>query len=598
MSIVRLKRLTVAGLVNEQHGVLAHLQTLGCIHLLPLRPAPATPETAPAPHAVDALRALRYLGDVPQKRRQVRNDRDFDMQGTVALVLDNQVRLRELSDRRDALQQRHGELAPWGDFSFPSDDALAGQKLWFYVLPLNDKKALDGLDLPWQVAHRDNRHWWVVVVSPDEPPVDLLPVPRTHTGSLSLSEVEARLDSTELALEEVIAERIALTRWIYLIARHLAEAEDQAGLDYAASLTFEDEALFLVHGWIPVDRVADVQAYADAEGIALLVEEPTEQDAPPTLLDNPPALQAGQDLVGFYQVPAYDGWDPSRVLFFSFTVFFAMILSDAGYALLLGALLALGWRRLGGGDVGRRLRVLGAALVGGSVAWGVLVGSYFGFAPAPGSLLDAVAVLDINDFETMMRLSVGLGVLHLVVANLEMALNRPDKPAGRIAIGWIAVLCGGYLAWLAGTETTLGGMGLWVIGGGLLAVFLLGSDRRVTGAKSLLLRVLDGLRALTELTKVFGDALSYLRLFALGLASGSLALTFNGLARQVADEVEGLGLLFAILILLVGHLLNLALGIMSGVVHGLRLNFIEFYNWALAGEGYPFKPFKKTELKQ
>jgi V/A-type H+-transporting ATPase subunit I len=89
--------------------------------------------------------------------------------------------------------------------------------------------------------------------------------------------------------------------------------------------------------------------------------------------------------------------------------------------------------------------------------------------------------------------------------------------------------------------------------------------------------------------------LSYLRLFALGLASASLALTFNDLARQVADEVPGLGLLFAILILLVGHVLNLLLSVMSGVVHGLRLNFIEFYNWALLGEGYPFRPFKKKE---
>ena len=87
-------------------------------------------------------------------------------------------------------------------------------------------------------------------------------------------------------------------------------------------------------------------------------------------------------------------------------------------------------------------------------------------------------------------------------------------------------------------------------------------------------------------------------MFALGLASASLALTFNGLAAQVHAEVEGLGLLLAILILLVGHALNLALGVMSGVVHGLRLNFIEFYNWALSGEGYPFRAFRKKELNQ
>ena len=115
--------------------------------------------------------------------------------------------------------------------------------------------------------------------------------------------------------------------------------------------------------------------------------------------------------------------------------------------------------------------------------------------------------------------------------------------------------------------------------------------------RSALMRLLDGLWALTGVTRIFGDVLSYLRLFALGLASASLALTFNDLAHQ-ASQVQGLGLLFAILILFVGHLLNLMLALMSGVVHGLRLNYIEFYNWALSGEGYAFQPFNKKESRE
>ena len=129
-------------------------------------------------------------------------------------------------------------------------------------------------------------------------------------------------------------------------------------------------------------------------------------------------------------------------------------------------------------------------------------------------------------------------------------------------------------------------------------MFVFSSERPVRDARSALLWVLDGLQGLSNVTKIFGDVLSYLRLFALGLASASLALTFNDLARQVAAEVPGLGLLFAILILLVGHVLNLLLSVMSGVVHGLRLNFIEFYNWALLGEGYPFRPFRKKEASE
>jgi V/A-type H+-transporting ATPase subunit I len=154
--------------------------------------------------------------------------------------------------------------------------------------------------------------------------------------------------------------------------------------------------------------------------------------------------------------------------------------------------------------------------------------------------------------------------------------------------------------WLGGTggmanATVIGG---GLLGLGLLAVFLFSGSQSIDSLKGFLIRVLQGLQALTSFTKIFGDVLSYLRLFALGLASASLALTFNDLARQVAASSEGLGLLAAILILLVGHALNLALALISGVVHGLRLNYIEFYNWGLSGEGYPFRAFRKKELNE
>jgi V/A-type H+-transporting ATPase subunit I len=132
------------------------------------------------------------------------------------------------------------------------------------------------------------------------------------------------------------------------------------------------------------------------------------------LLDNPAPIAAGQDLVAFYQMPAYDAWAPSRVIFFSFAAFFALILSDAGYALLLGLALLLYWGRLGRGELGRRMRLLAATLVGTSLAWGLLIGSYFGFAPSPESLWGRLHLRDITDFSTMMRLSVGIGVLHLI----------------------------------------------------------------------------------------------------------------------------------------------------------------------------------------
>jgi len=110
-----------------------------------------------------------------------------------------------------------------------------------------------------------------------------------------------------------------------------------------------------------------------------------------------------------------------------------------------------------------------------------------------------------------------------------------------------------------------------------------------------LTRLVHGLEGLTRLSGALGDVLSYLRLFALGLGSASLALVFNNMAADVYAGYPGIGLVFALLILVLGHGVNLFLGIASGVIHGLRLNMIEFFNWGLKEEGTLFKPFKQSE---
>jgi V/A-type H+-transporting ATPase subunit I len=598
MSIVALDKLTLIGLAEQKNTVLERLQELGCMHLLALNATAKTPGGLPPEHAEKARKALRYLLDVPHKRHQVRFDQHFSMDAAVFAVLANQHRLRDVMDRRDALRQRIRTLEPWGDFTLPPLPDLGGQRLWFYIVPQRQLRQLDALGLPWQVVHADYRACWVVVISADEPPASAMPAPRVRAGAHSLGHLRCRLEETELELEDIHAERQALTRWIYQMTRQLAAAEDAASLKHAKAQTFDGDGLFAVQGWVPVDRGASVRRLAESFGLALLMEAPAPSEQPPTLLRNPAALAAGEDLVSFYQMPSYRSWDPSQVLFFSFALFFAMILSDAGYAALLGLALAAYWRRIGRTEKGLRLRLLSALLVGASLLWGVLVGSYFGFALPADTLLGRLAMFDMHDFDCMMRLSVGIGVLHLVLANAQRALLERGHPGAYTGLGWIAVLLGGYAVWLGGSASTAASLGQASIALGLLLVLSMSSARQPDTLRALLLRLLDGARALSAVTQIFGDVLSYLRLFALGLASASLALTFNDLARQVNQEVPGLGLLLAILILLTGHALNLALAIMSGVVHGLRLNFIEFYHWALAGEGYPFRAFRKKELQE
>jgi V/A-type H+-transporting ATPase subunit I len=140
-------------------------------------------------------------------------------------------------------------------------------------------------------------------------------------------------------------------------------------------------------------------------------------------------------------------------------------------------------------------------------------------------------------------------------------------------------------------------VGIWGLAIGGVLVLLFSSERQFSLTLTHLFgRLLDGLKGITGVSKAFGDVLSYLRLFALGLASIKLAEAFNDLAAT-SFASRGIGLLLGLLVLLIGHSINFAMGIMSGVVHGLRLNLIEFFNWSLPEEGERFLAFEKKTLK-
>ena len=601
MSIVGLKKVTVFGLASEKEMALKELQRAGVMHLIPPESVRTATDDSPSDRPEACLEALKYLRASGRRRHQVLDPEGFHVDTVVEAVLDNRQRVREAIDQRDMLAKRIHDREPWGNFEFPGIDELGGLRFWFYILPLSKKAALDSLDVSWEIVHQDNLSAYVLVVAKDEPPASLLPVPRIHTGGKSLAALRRELEETEIELDALYAKRDGLTRWIWLLEQNIASAEDAAALSFADSIARDEEHTFVLQGWVPVPELDAVIAAAERLKLALLIEEPNAEDKPPTLLDNPDAVAGGADLVSFYQTPSYSAWDPSTIVMFSFSLFFAMILGDAGYGLLLGGLLGIFWKRMGGSDLGLRMRSLLSVITGLSIVYGVLVGSYFGVSPEPDTLLGKLHVLNLDDFNTMIRLSVIIGAVHVALANVMAARVCRRQRDRVVPMSWNLVIAGSLSLWLFGSGDnapawiTAGCYTLMIAGG--IGVLAFGSDRKIETPRDALMRLVGGLLSLTNVTKLFGDVLSYLRLFALGLASASLAITFNQLATDAAAASPGAGLLLKILILTLGHTLNLALAIVSGVVHGLRLNFIEFFNWGMNEEGYPFRPFRKKEIE-
>lgn len=588
MTILRVQKVALIGLTQDKPSILDAVQSLGLMHVIPLQAAGAhTQDDALEVNPERLKRALQYLLASREKRRQVLRAPNFNLAEMLTRIDKNRSQRLEMTSRRDFLEKRIRDLEPWGDFNLPEVEALAHQKLWFYLVPNFKMREVERSGLIWTSVHQDNRYHYIVVLSATEPDANRMPVARTLTGQVPLSQLEQELEDLEIALESVEAEREALTRWIYQLQLYMASTADAADLARVAEMTWDVEDVFALQGWVAVKDIEALYDFAQQQGLVFLVEEADVDELPPTRLENAETLGGGQEVVSFFQTPNYHAWDPSRVVFFSFTAFFAIIMSDAGYALLMGGLLAYYWRRLDSSVTARRLRNLSLALVTASLVWGVAVGSYFG-AEAPIAALAALKFFDLKDFDGMMALSISIGAAHLILANVMMAWVRRRSLQAYASLGWALAVLSALLGWLFSWP--------WITQFGLLAGVVLVLVMTEQGQVWQLRQIWRGGLALTNLTKLFGDVLSYLRLFALGLASASLAITFNQLASDVATALPGIGVFLQVLILLTGHLLNFVLTVVSGVIHGLRLNLIEFYNWSLADEGYAFQPFAKQEV--
>ncbi|MGR8935794.1 MAG: V-type ATP synthase subunit I [Gammaproteobacteria bacterium] len=588
MSIVRLVSVTCVGFNEDRQRLLQGLQDLGCLQIVPL--TADNPMRTVAGATAESREALYFLRDYPHRRRQSKDIARFDALAIERQTLAVRQRLQALTDERDFLIKRIQDMRPWGDFVFSPLPEMANLRLWFYQVPHGDMAKVRALPLIYEVVKKDNRFSFVVAVSETEP--HAMPVNRTLIGARPRAELEARLEEVELAIEDTQADRAYLTRWYTLLRQNIAALEDQAALQAAEHSTYSRHDMFALRGWAPFDRLKQIKDYARQHGVHVDVKAAQPEDKPPTCLHNPSWLAAGEDLVNFYMTPGYRTWDPSPVVFISFALFFGMILADAGYALLLGALLLFFWRTMGQAKTAKRLRPLCAAIVFCSLSYGMLIGSYFGMTPAQDSPLAKLHLLDMSDSGLMMKVSVYIGCLHVILAAAMDAARHERRIEGLASVGWACIVTAGMIFL---TATTFApqllkqlAVAFAVSGAALVLLFTAPFEKP-------LLRLAKGLLGLTKLSGAFGDVLSYLRLFALGLASGSLAFEFNDMARGIYHAMPGIGLFFAILVLLLGHLVNLLLGLTSAVIHGLRLNVIEFFNWGLKEEGTPFNPFRRTE---
>jgi len=601
MSIAALKKVTLVGIANEKDMALSDLQNLGVIHLIDISNQSLSNSQKQADPFKDNHEALAFLESCTLQQRPLRRrPKQFQPDVAIAQVLRLKARTGQLRDEAESIQNQIELLKPWGDFNLPAPKDLHGLQMYFYVISYRGLRKIIDANLTYEVVNQDPRYLYVVVIADTTPDIPFIPVAIPQD---SLSQLHEKLEFTLDELEKCETRRVGETRIASLLREHLNQSLDRSELLTAAQKAYDDAGLFALQGWCPVDLVESLQVMAEARSLACEITDPSADETPPTYIENHDLIAPGEILTGFFSTPNYKGWDPSLVVYFSFIIFFGMIMSDAGYGfILLGIIFFLRSRLIASGQ-GNFFR-MGLALSISTCVYGVLAGSYFGLNPQQippkwlGGFLGRIELfdgVDLKNLSIMMAVSIFVGCLHILLANMISLYNHRNSQKAIANFGWIVIIVSGFSAWLTRfflAQPTLSDFLLDILAAGVVLVFLFTHPAPLT-RQGLVDRLKGGLHGVYHITKVFGDILSYLRLFALGLAGSYLAITFNQLAHDAAKLGE-FGFLLSFFIIVCGHGVNFALAVMGGVIHGLRLNFIEFYDWSVEGEGFKFLPFQKA----
>jgi V/A-type H+-transporting ATPase subunit I len=432
----------------------------------------------------------------------------------------------------------------------------------------------------------------------DLEPWEEVELPELGPNALLSRKEQIEMSLTTLADElEDAAARDSLLYWL------LEELQQELQWEEAKLRYQEEDKLAYLQGYVPVDVLEDLQNTAKENKWGLLLQDPNEEDAVPTKLKLGKVsslLTPVLNLLGI--TPCYREFD---VIFFFhsfFTVFAAMLIGDAGYgSLFLIAVLYFLIKTIVSGKKPGTGLALFMLLSLTTIIWGALNGNWFGSAYAMNIPLlarfriDAFSGTEADVNDTIMRISFFLGVVQLGLACIQRFIRELPQLKGFAQLGWFGVVVGMYylvLNQVLGDTSVAYSVIFTIMGIGLALIFLFGYQEKGQNFFIGVLKSFPNLFTLfLDVVGSFANMMSYIRLFAVGLASLKIAQTFNMMAAPLMEgSFSKVG---AVGILLAGHTLNIVLALLAVFVHAIRLNILE-YSGQLGMEwsGFKYEPFK------
>ena len=552
---------------GDKEQFLSELQALGLVDIQ----RSAKPVDSYSQGLLDSIATLRHDIDCTEKGM------DDTLDGLLAV--------------RDAIAEDLKDATPWGEFD---RDRLAAFDPHFYrVVPKKYNPAWEEQYAIQTVCDDGGYRYFVILGDTAGFPLKELSAPQRSPAELEqmLAQQEEKIENHRKVLE-------ARKEDIPNLRRHIRKLEldlDRYLAGMSAVPAAEDTIDTLV-GYAPSDCDAAVTACLDQAGVFYLKEEAKVEENPPIAFRNNKFVKMFEVLTDMYGRPAYDGFDPTPFIAVFFLLFFAMCMGDAGYGLVL-ILVGVLLRKA---DSFKKLAPLVITLGAATVVVGFFLHTFFSLDIAQWKCFAGIRGIFLPDeiagYAGGMVLSLIVGVVHLCLALIVKAINAVRLrgfAASLGTLGWTLLIVGGVIVGgVALTGVLSAELTKWIVIGlgvvSALGIFVFNDPKR-----NKLANVGMGLwDTYNTVTGLLGDVLSYLRLYALGLAGAMLGMAFNDMGQMVLGDGSNPVLWIPFLLLvLIGHTLNIAMCALGAFVHPLRLNFLEFFkNSGYEASGRKFNP--------
>jgi len=608
--IAPMKRAFVVLLEHDKRESLRELRRLGVLHLEPMSgTGHEFEEIASARQSLqEALGLLTEFKAEPAAT---------DLSLPEAIDLAAAVRQRDADaktayDDAATLVREIERIRSWGDFepSLVTDLAARGLNLHFVELPAKKlpllPESLDYIDL----GQEKGMARLAVIAAPNAGlPADCI---EFRMPEKRLSVLQGELEDARARAVAAKADMAAQAPMAVALGRSLAAVEREVAFEAARSgMSSGGDGMSWFSAWVPEAEVKRLSEAAAMAGWGLLFDNPLDDEQPPTKTENPPLVRVIQPVLDFLgTVPNYREYDISGLFLLFFVIFFAMIFGDGGYGslmLLAGIAAAVSSRKKTGtvSDPVRLVLMLAAA----TVTWGVLTASWFGIEAdkLPRFLLDlaipAISNANTESGDNVKLVCFSLGLVQLVIAHgMNIMRDRHSlKFLGQLGQG--TMVFGIYWIVLnlviSATKYVIPSWALIAVATGFMLNVMFGSYDASKGflggiGASVISSLANIVSIFLGVVNIFADLVSYIRLWAVGLAGVGISQTVNVMAGPMFGKFS-LWLLGGIVLLGFGHGLNIILSVLSVIVHGVRLNMLEFSgHLGMEWSGYKYEPFKDT----